>query len=1613
MTEQAVAAVQADIIQMLNDVCDQFEKPSTQARVRKLLRDPLSDLEKTWNSARELGEPAKSPPADEPPDKEALTDALGKVVKHVNDLRENPQLAHLLPNPLWKEWKQARSAHFKWEFALRELADTPKMEGKQKEDWQKLLSYTAGERDATFARLSRAMFGELTKEEEHKQAVEPLAEALKEVSHAAGYSLTAQEPSRSRRQFRSHPARQQKKPPQSKLANQQAVDMWESQEVAAKAHNSLEGELRRRRNKWDRLYSDLATACTIAKVVDEGQLFETNERPARAELGTALGDVLEKHADVLQGNKLFEKLEHTHKLKERLQTTVQSILADVWEDRIQGEPAWQEWWAYVEKETSAAVARYAHELTRQLSKERDRLSQQERREDEQTDKAVNALEKLSHIAAGYSLRSTEDLPIPTADALTIETAPHKRYPGYGPHGGAIREPADGALIQQAINEGAERVVKALEPWQQTGMEQQLRKDLPDQLSAFLTEWENRPADLMQGLGEAQDLLSSALEQNRPTDLAEWVGQARRGALWYFNMADHAYKLAEEADKLAKKPREIKQGSPDPYSPENIQSLIDFGSSLNEHASHLARTLPPGNNPDAKPFATPHDARLAREELRGLLVEWAGFELQDNKWVQVTVPHRSAAVDELINAMRAQMPFSLGEKKAESATPREYGRLPASGENKADFETRGGDTVEYDGRDDGSQHDRWGAYDYDQNGASYDVIKIAMAAQAVLDENRTTDKERDLLRRAVDLATNNASRLHQAPVSSSIVPEKPTVRQVAANAAALAPQSPRPAEIAETAEERYPGYGPHEGAIREPADGALIQQAINEGAERVVKAFEPWQQTGMVEQFGKDLAEQLRKDLKLKDHEDLEVPDQLSEFLAEWENRPVDLMQGFGEAQFGLYSALVQNRPEDLSKWVNQANQGAHWYFDMANRAYRLVEGAHKLAEKPRYIDEGSPDPYSPENIELLHEIGKALEEHGSRLSRTLPPGNKPDADPYATQGDALLAHHELVGLLFAWQKDSSMGQQMMSLQDKPEPVAELINAINAQMQFSIDRNIASGSNEFDQYSEFDQYGASYAALRVAKAAREVLDWNSAGEALPGALPYSSEEVRALATAHFPEEEKAMLRQAVALGTESATRLNMAPISLSVLPREPSLYDPARVPQPPKTKHEKAGAERKLKRDQGRANREQREAKRKQDEAVRALRGGRQKEVDTQSGTGQPNPTRSQRQSDTWRPPGPVTVRRAALQQQVPRDQPLPPGRKQTQRQQPPRLIHGYGPYRGGARNKAEWRETLARIEKASLAIDKLIDQWGVTDKRQELEQAKNEDLKKLKAACDNRPSADRQLGLREAAERYGQIALRANNLADQLRHDAMASRRTIPISQKDIDSVKNLYSLADASFNHAALLARTVHAVRLARTVPEEKFLNARAYETVRGRKAGETEMDKRWAAFKNTDWGEWLLNPNQGANHRDPLVQQLVDAWDRRSPVPHDDWTAADRMIDVGKAANLVLEKYSSPEFEAQYPNIRECNEKLRSLAEGAPQFAVRLAQGDSFPKSLIPEDPVASRAKKWGQSQSQSQSSAQHTPGARQRQAPAAPKTAHGPGPGPAPGPAQQGRPRFAARR
>ncbi|MGP3992018.1 hypothetical protein [Streptomyces sp. 3N207] len=1601
MTEQAVAAVQADIIQILNEVCDQFEKPAMRGRVRKLLHDPLSDLEKTWRSTRELGEPAKSPPGDERPDNEALTDALGKVVKHVNDLRENPQLAPLLPNPLWKEWKQARSAYFKWEFALRELADTPKMEGKQKEDWQKLLSYTARERDATFARLSRATFDELTKKEEHKQAVEPLAEALKEVSHAAGYSLTGQEPSRSRRQFQSHPARQQKKPPQSKLANQQAVDRWESQEVAAKAHNSLEGELRRRRNKWDRLYSDLATACTIAKVVDEGELFETNERPARAELDAALGDVLEKHADVLQGNKLLEKLEHTHKLKEQLQTTVQSVLKDAWEDHIQGEPAWQEWWAYVEKETSAAVGRYAHELTRQLSKERDRLLQEEGREDEQADKAANALEKLSHIAAGYSLRSTEDLPIPTADALTIETAPHKRYPGYGPHGGAIREPADGALIQQAINEGDLRVVDALSQWQTTGMQVQFRKDLPDQLSAFWAEWENRPADLMQGLGEAQDLLSSALEQNRPTDLAEWAGQARRGALWYFNMADRAYRLAEEADKLAKKPREIEQGFPDPYSPENIQSLIDFGSSLNEHASRLARTLPPGNNPDAQPFATPLDARLAREELRGLLDEWAGFELQDNKWVQVTVPHRSAAADELVNARRAQMPFSLGEKKAETAAPREYGRLPASGENKADFETRGSDTVEYDGRDDGSQHDRWGAYDYDQNGASYDVIRIAMAAQAVLDENHSTDKERDLLRRAVDLATDNASRLHQAPVSSSIVPEKTKVRQVAANAAALAPQSPKPSEIAETApEERYPGYGPHEGAIREPADGALIQQEINEGAERVVKAFEPWQQnvaaqfhTDLARRFSLELPEQYRKELGLAPSLEY-LEDQLSAFLDEWENRPVDLMQGFDEAQFGLYSALVQNRPEDLSKWVNRANQGALWYFDMANRAYRLVEGAHKLAEKPRYIDEGSPDPYSPENIELLHELGKALEEHGSRLSRTLPPGNKPDAEPYATEGDALLAHHELVGLLFAWQKDSSMGQQMMSLQDKPEPVAELINAINAQMQFSIDKNIASGSNEFDQYSEFDQYGASYAALRVAKAAREVLDWKSAGEALPGALPYSSEAVRALATAHFPEEEKAMLRQAVALGTESATRLNMAPISLSVLPREPSLYDPARVPQPPKTKGEKVRANRAEQRTQREADRAQQQA---------------QRNLDKWSGTERQGKAPGQ----SWRPPGPVTVRQAAPRQQGPRGEQLPPGRKQAQRQQPPRLIHGYGPYRGGARNKAEWRETLAGVEKASLAIDDLIGQWGVTDKRQELEQAKNEDLKKLKAACDNRPSADRRLGLREAAERYGQIALRANNLADQLRHDAIASRRTIPISQKDIDSVKNLYALADASFNHAVLLARTEHAVRLARTVPEEKFLNARAYETVRGRKAGETEMDKRWAAFKHTDWGEWLLNPSQGASHRDPLVQRLVDAWDRRSPVPHDDWTAADRMIDVGKAANSVLEKYSSPEFEAQYPNIRECNEKLRSLAKGAPQFAVRLAQGDSFPKSLIPEDPVASRAKKWGQSQSQSQSSAQHTPGARQRQAPAAPAPAHGPGPGPAPGPAQQGRPRFAARR
>ncbi|MEU7317538.1 hypothetical protein [Streptomyces sp. NPDC007083] len=584
--------------------------------------------------------------------------------------------------------------------------------------------------------------------------------------------------------------------------------------------------------------------------------------------------------------------------------------------------------------------------------------------------------------------------------------------------------------------------------------------------------------------------------------------------------------------------------------------------------------------------------------------------------------------------------------------------------------------------------------------------------------------------------------------------------------------------------------------------------------------------------------------------------------------------------------------------------------------------AYELVELTRTANRLEPGSYSTDDIALLNNFGDTLHAHAERLGRTMTPGNNPDAEPYATPHEAGEAHRSLAGQLNAW-RDSEMGQDLMNNPRRPrsEAVAELVDAVNAQLAFSVRETKADGEEVARGGAyDYDQWEASYRVLRVAKAAQGVLD-EAAYDVVWGNPPRN-----------HSGKDKEQLRKVVATATSNAARLNRAPISRSVFTKTGQAT-------------EKSGAQAR----RPSASAEPAAGKRERAAEVRQ----------TQTANGQ-GPSR--RQPPQWRG-----------QQQ--RRQQSPQARKPSQGQRPPHYrVPGYGPAKGAAHNGAQKQETMKETERASRHVDKLIDTWGFSGLSRKIQNADHPasgELNALREACEKRPSADTQ-AFRQAAERYGQIARRAHLLGEHLRRALRDSPRDF--SPQDIEDIKKLDALADGSFDHA---------VRLARTRPPGNNPDARPYESPQMRRRGEQEMEKRWAAFRGSVWGKWLLN----GDPQEPAVKQLVSAWERRKHQPNDDWTFAGRMGNVARAADRLLKEYA--ETASRHPRIAEGMEKLSELAEGAPKFAARLEQGE-IPASVIPVNPRESREKRWGESRTEGRPAARSTPQAQRAARAGGPATA-----------------------
>ncbi|WP_327393821.1 hypothetical protein OG533_39945 (plasmid) [Streptomyces sp. NBC_01186] len=709
---------------------------------------------------------------------------------------------------------------------------------------------------------------------------------------------------------------------------------------------------------------------------------------------------------------------------------------------------------------------------------------------------------------------------------------------------------------------------------------------------------------------------------------------------------------------------------------------------------------------------------------------------------------------------------------------------------------------------------------------------------------------------------------------------------------------------------HPGYGPHRGAVREEGDGQLIEEEVREGGGRVNEAFKSWFLTDMGQKLFKEHFEEPKGELE---GPKAELQRLISEAYRKHSDHlkdgaPLELMWGLGEGK-SLWWGLLHRRPSEFVEWADRAKKGAEWYGIHAGHAYELM----RLARKANRLEPGS---YSAHDIGLLKDFGDTSRIHAERLARTMTPGNRPDAKPYATPLDARAANLELAGQLNAW-RDSKMGQDLLynPLRPRSEAVVELTDALRAQLPFSVRETKAEGEHVARGGAyEYDQWEASYRVLRVAKAAQGVLD-EAAYEAAWGTRR------------SYSENDKEWLRKVVATATNNAARLNRALVSRSVFPEKPqagrTAGKPAVQPPGPSASAEQAAGTPKTAVAPGVV------AEAQNPPWVQEA----PQRTSQRQGPRQQNPQRSRQQ--TWQ--------RSARRVRPP-----------SQEQQAPRpRIPGYGPHKGVPQNWEEEKITRQAAVQASEHVYTLIKPWRDTPMFNRLEVKGNAALKELNKALNHLPPPGMREWPQKAAHQYAKVAQWAHLLGEVARDSN--ERDPGSYSAKDLEK---LDSLADAFFQHAE---------RLGRSWKMGIAPNGVAYESPDRRKTGDKEMLRRWEAFRKTDWVKSMLD----AEPRDPLVQQLVSAWDRRNPTPYDEWTAADRMAKVGVAANRLLKEYSGVADHAKAgDSIIDGLDKLRPVADGAPKHSARLAQG-AIPS--LGESPKKLREQRRKESQSSAQPASQ----------------------------------------
>ncbi|MBO8194257.1 hypothetical protein ITI46_21720 [Streptomyces oryzae] len=476
-------------------------------------------------------------------------------------------------------------------------------------------------------------------------------------------------------------------------------------------HNGeLRGEFQRLRQTW-------ADAQAVAAPAG---LFTGDERADGAAVAAALRNA-DNYADALRGDPLWEQLKEAREATARMRRSTVAIVGEkAWRQYVVPNDHWKRLWADVGQNSSETYARLAGALA-------DRLEGEGRKE---TAGAVRALRELSSTAAAHSLRMQElprdGLPTQSPEAVGRElNALRHPFPGYGPHGGFVHDPQDRQLISKEIQQAAADVNHKLREWTGTEMGQRLLQATHPSLKAFRQAWK---------------AVSDPREQ----------GDFRKTAQLYGRVAARAHQVREEA-------RKANVRNPGRYSARDIAALDAFADASYAHAARLARTRPPGNNPGAAPYESPHMAQAGNREVARRAAAWQQSEMGQ---ALINARPRHQLVTALGTALKDQPPFPVQEK-------REKGELLPRG----------------------------GPHTYDQWAASAKMGEVADAAKRLLDnvpQDRFSKADMDKLRSLADGARMHASKLAEAAPSRSVLPKNPALGRVPATSAQRPQQAPAPA-----------------------------------------------------------------------------------------------------------------------------------------------------------------------------------------------------------------------------------------------------------------------------------------------------------------------------------------------------------------------------------------------------------------------------------------------------------------------------------------------------------------------------------------------------------------------------------------------------------------------------------------------------------------------------------------------------------------------------------------------------------------------------------------------------------------------------------------------------